>query len=358
MFSVFIRSITPLINTRTRCETDSDIRTKSFGQWAPFSRTWDSDWDGRHPTTPFPSSKRRPGVTKHIILIRHGQYDFETKQLTSLGRRQAEITAHRLHHMLTTPIHDFYGKVEVKFSFVAHSDVPRAKETARIIKAALTERLQADEGFLPAFIEDPVLAEGWPCIPEGYKGEIRPSKVLTESIRIEAGFRKYVHRHTDWKKKQRSSEELEKVRTVTDASSRTRDQLHMGKEAEVSAAAGTGEPVSGKSVEMEAAIAPATQPDKMLGTGLKKAATSAVTDGPAASSAELEGRHEYIVLICHQNVIRYFVARALQLPPEFWLRMKGDNCGITEILVYDDGKVSLSKFADVGHLPNDLHTFH
>jgi hypothetical protein len=81
-------------------------------------------------------------------------------------------------------------------------------------------------------------------------------------------------------------------------------------------------------------------------------------DLPAAALACDNASEEYIVLVCHQNVIRYFACRALQLPPEAWLRFRGNNCGVTEIIVTDDGRVSLDKFADVGHLPLGMHTFH
>ena len=58
------------------------------------------------------------------------------------------------------------------------------------------------------------------------------------------------------------------------------------------------------------------------------------------------------------NVIRYFLVRALQMPPEAWLRFRGDNCGLTEIIVYDDGRVSLGRFGDQGHLTIEETTFH
>jgi len=35
------------------------------------------------------------------------------------------------------------------------------------------------------------------------------------------------------------------------------------------------------------------------------------------------------LLVCHGNVIRYCTLRALQLPPEAWLRLSHPNCGIT-----------------------------
>merc|ERR1719414_1318933 len=68
----------------------------------------------------------------------------------------------------------------------------------------------------------------------------------------------------------------------------------------------------------------------------------------AAEAARSE--HEHVIIVCHMNVIRYFVARALQLPPEAWLRMRGNNCGITEIIVLPTGQVTLGTFADTGHL--------
>ena len=50
------------------------------------------------------------------------------------------------------------------------------------------------------------------------------------------------------------------------------------------------------------------------------------------------------------SLCRYFVCRALQMPPEFWLRFRGDNCGITEIVVHPSGRCSLSHFADTGRV--------
>jgi len=64
------------------------------------------------------------------------------------------------------------------------------------------------------------------------------------------------------------------------------------------------------------------------------------------------------VIVCHCNVIRYFVCRALQLPPEAWLRMGGYNTGITEIVVKPNGSASLVRFADTGHLQVEATTFH
>ena len=297
---IFARAISgaAIACTNTSCTVlcdplDSDIRSNRFGQWPAWSRKWVNDWDHRHPAENSETSisKNSQKKTLHLIMIRHGQYDMKgDKGLTSLGREQADLTGKRIEDLGKSAIDDFYGKRKIRISRLYHSDVKRAQETAAIIASHLDPNV--------AIVEDPMLAEGWPCVPDPYKNvsEIRPSSVFAESARIEAAFRKYCHRVTDFKQ---------------DGTSET---------------------------------------DKREQT----------KSGPKESNdtTEDETEEEYVIIVCHQNVIRYFVCRALQLPPEAWLRFRGSNCGITEIIISDDGKVSLEKFADVGHLPVNNHTFH
>ena len=66
---------------------------------------------------------------------------------------------------------------------------------------------------------------------------------------------------------------------------------------------------------------------------------------------------EYDVLVCHANVIRFFALRALQLPPEGWLRLCTMNCSVTHLTISPDGKVSLRSLGDTGHLSVDEVTF-
>ncbi|EDV23252.1 uncharacterized protein TRIADDRAFT_5303, partial [Trichoplax adhaerens] len=60
------------------------------------------------------------------------------------------------------------------------------------------------------------------------------------------------------------------------------------------------------------------------------------------------------VIICHANVIRYFVCRALQLPPEAWLRISIGHCSITTVVIRPSGRVTLRGLGDIGHVPPDL----
>lgn len=57
------------------------------------------------------------------------------------------------------------------------------------------------------------------------------------------------------------------------------------------------------------------------------------------------------IYVCHANVIRYFVCRVLQFPPEGWLRMSIGHCGITWVTIRPNGRVSVRSMGDTGHLP-------
>ena len=61
--------------------------------------------------------------------------------------------------------------------------------------------------------------------------------------------------------------------------------------------------------------------------------------------------HEYEVVVCHGNVIRYLVCLALQLPPEAWMRMEMAHCSVVALTVNPNGAVAMRAFADTGHMP-------
>ena len=63
------------------------------------------------------------------------------------------------------------------------------------------------------------------------------------------------------------------------------------------------------------------------------------------------------VIVCHGNVIRFSVLRALQLPPEAWLRLGLANGSITKVVMRADGGVSLHCLGDSGHFEPKLITF-
>ncbi|KAF7992006.1 hypothetical protein HCN44_010826 [Aphidius gifuensis] len=61
-------------------------------------------------------------------------------------------------------------------------------------------------------------------------------------------------------------------------------------------------------------------------------------------------KDSYELLVCHGNVIRYFVCRALQFPPEGWLRLSINNGSITWITIRPSGRVSLRVYGESGHM--------
>ncbi|XP_062873763.1 serine/threonine-protein phosphatase PGAM5, mitochondrial isoform X2 [Trichomycterus rosablanca] len=64
----------------------------------------------------------------------------------------------------------------------------------------------------------------------------------------------------------------------------------------------------------------------------------------------------YEIIVCHANVIRYFVCRALQFPPEGWLRLGLNNGSITWLTIRPSGRVGLRAMGDSGFMPPDKVT--
>ncbi|MBK9096530.1 MAG: histidine phosphatase family protein [bacterium] len=63
------------------------------------------------------------------------------------------------------------------------------------------------------------------------------------------------------------------------------------------------------------------------------------------------------IIVCHGNVIRYFVTKVLNVDTMSWLQMSITNCSLTIIRVLPDGKMKLDAFSDYGHIPENMRTF-
>lgn len=63
------------------------------------------------------------------------------------------------------------------------------------------------------------------------------------------------------------------------------------------------------------------------------------------------------VLVCHGNIIRYFICRALGITADAWVDMETCNCSISSVSIAPDGERKLVSLNDTGHLPNELITY-
>jgi serine/threonine-protein phosphatase PGAM5 len=62
------------------------------------------------------------------------------------------------------------------------------------------------------------------------------------------------------------------------------------------------------------------------------------------------------LLVCHGNIIRYFVCRALGGPAKTWLRFGTNHTGITRIVVKQNGEMGVASYNETAHLPRKLVT--
>ncbi len=106
--------------------------------------------------------------------------------------------------------------------------------------------------------------------------------------------------------------------------------------------------------------------------GLSECLPTAVPGYPVAASEARENRkrldrafaqffsapkkNRTDLLVCHGNVIRYFVCKALGIPVETWIRLAIHHCSITEFRVRSNGKVYLISYNETRHLPPGMRT--
>ena len=82
---------------------------------------------------------------------------------------------------------------------------------------------------------------------------------------------------------------------------------------------------------------------------LERTFASYFRPSPARDSTE--------VLVCHGNVIRWLLTRAMGADPKLWLTMSLANCSLTVIEVKPGGGCRITAVGDRGHLPVALQTW-
>ncbi len=73
---------------------------------------------------------------------------------------------------------------------------------------------------------------------------------------------------------------------------------------------------------------------------------------PVPDQADLQD-----LIVCHGNLIRYFVCRVLDAPLEMWVNLEIANCGITRIEVRPNGRLVLVTHNEHHHIPAKHQTY-
>jgi serine/threonine-protein phosphatase PGAM5 len=83
--------------------------------------------------------------------------------------------------------------------------------------------------------------------------------------------------------------------------------------------------------------------------------------GPAHAARAFEryfkctrGTDKHDLIVCHGNLIRYFVCWALGVEVDAWIKMHPRYCGISEVIIKSNGRLNLMSYNDTGHLPPHL----
>ncbi|UCH84778.1 MAG: histidine phosphatase family protein [Candidatus Latescibacterota bacterium] len=67
-------------------------------------------------------------------------------------------------------------------------------------------------------------------------------------------------------------------------------------------------------------------------------------------------RERHDIIVCHGNVIRYFVTKVLGVDTMAWLGMSVGNCSMTVVRIDPSGLMKILMVGDIGHIPSNLQT--
>lgn len=75
-----------------------------------------------------------------------------------------------------------------------------------------------------------------------------------------------------------------------------------------------------------------------------------------AKPKEAQEKDSHDIIVCHANVIRYCVCRALQVPPQAWLRIWLNHGSITWLTIRPEGRIVLRALGASGWMPPEKLT--
>jgi len=75
-----------------------------------------------------------------------------------------------------------------------------------------------------------------------------------------------------------------------------------------------------------------------------------------AKPKKAQEKDTHDIIVCHANVIRYCVCRALQVPPQAWLRIWLNHGSITWLTIRPEGRIVLRALGASGYMPPEKLT--
>jgi broad specificity phosphatase PhoE len=317
--------------------TSSSSVDPIFSPPPPQYDAWNENWDNLADVPLSIDSSGRPiSVTRHLIFIRHGQYVLPTKEtenedpvLTQLGHAQAKLTGERL------------KSLGYDISVIHVSSMARAQQTANDIATSFPG--------VP-IRTSPLLSEGVPCAHTPLHPTWRPDieSLRDDPPRIQNGFNQLVQRWRDYQGIQvRNKSEWDAVRVARmkqDPNSVEIENIELLKER-------TGREKNEREEQQQQLQLRSTSAGTIDVVSVASGNAGAISSKPPLSI------DRYELVVCHGNVIRYSLLRALQLPVQGWLRLAIYNTGISHLIIRSNGHVALQSLGDTGHLPKDMITY-
>jgi serine/threonine-protein phosphatase PGAM5 len=89
----------------------------------------------------------------------------------------------------------------------------------------------------------------------------------------------------------------------------------------------------------------------------QRACAGTLDDAFARYFVPARSSEQHDVLICHGNVIRYFVTKALGADTKAWLGMTVAHASLTVIKIRANGSMVVLAVGDVGHIPPNLQSW-
>lgn len=232
--------------------------------------------------------------TTHVILIRHGQYNHVAGNVPDSYKTLTGLGQEQA---------DLTGKFLAQY--LADRMVNDRFPAVTIYHSDLTRAKQTAQCIAkhftsPEMLENVLLREAWPCAPLPTSNKVvaaeKQQVMVADTSRLKVAFRTFF-KHVNPKDLRRPSVQL------TD----------------------------------------------------DKVSTFNKNFDPKSTSVRIGDR--YRIIVCHANIIRWFVCKSLGVDAEgTWGRMRYNHCGLTEIDVDALGNLQLGFFNQAAHLPSHMCT--